>query len=92
MCLQSVEEKKTEVRAQSLGLGSQVLDCLSSMQINQGGVRKPGVLPTRTIQGYRASLMPDWEEEMLSQKELEATVCSHIVPDTGFQILPPTNY
>lgn len=34
--------KKTEVRAQSLGVGSQVLECLSSMVINQVGVQKSG--------------------------------------------------
>lgn len=36
--------KKTEVRVQSLGVGSQVLECFSSMLINQVGVGKPGVL------------------------------------------------
>jgi hypothetical protein len=40
--------KKTEVRAQILGVGSQVVECLSSMQINQVGVWKPGVLSVMT--------------------------------------------
>jgi len=87
--------KNTEVRGQSLGVGSRVLECLSSGAMNWVGVGKPGVhvhcqgnQEKAGVQGYMAHVRPDWGEGTLSQKALNLD----IVPDSGFQILPPSNH